>query len=186
VRHAALDVEAAMSKLIYRNLDALAPVEKALAEADAGLGDPSRTIETSGMSEVLGAAAGAAGGGAIGFAALYFAGTAGLSAVGITSGLAAAGALVGGGMAAGVFVLAAPVAILGVAGFGIVARRNARRLAERKDLLLQQAIRKRDAILSRLKTEADSNAERLDYLKALNVTLQGIIKDLKEDLHGAT
>ena len=33
----------------------------------------------------------------------------GLSAAGITSGLAAAGALVGGGMAAGVAVLAAPV-----------------------------------------------------------------------------
>jgi hypothetical protein len=173
-----------MSKPIYRNLEALIPVEKALAEADAGLGDPTRTIDTSGMPEVLGAALGAVGGGGIGFAALYLAGTAGLSAVGITTGLAAAGALVGGGMVAGVFVLAAPAAILGVMGYGVVAKRNGRKLAERKDLLLQEAIRKRDAVLSRLKADANANSGRLNYLNALNVTLQGIIKDLKRDLGG--
>ena len=42
-------------------------------------------------------------------ALLYGLGTTGLSASGISSGLAAAGALVGGGMAAGVSVLAVPV-----------------------------------------------------------------------------
>ena len=51
------------------------------------------------------------------FAALYGLGSVvGLSAAGITSGLAAAGSIVGGGMVAGVFVLAAPVAVLGGIG----------------------------------------------------------------------
>lgn len=50
-----------------------------------------------------------AGIGGIGsFAALYGLGTVGLSAVGITSGLATIGSVVGGGMVAGVFVMAAP------------------------------------------------------------------------------
>ena len=50
-----------------------------------------------------------AGIGGIGsFEALYGLGTVGLSAVGITSGLATIGSVVGGGMAAGVFVMVAP------------------------------------------------------------------------------
>lgn len=167
---------------VYRNLDALVPVEKALAEADAGLGDPQRTVETSAMPEVLGAALGAGVGGTVGFGALYLLGTTGLSAVGITTGLAAAGGIVGGGMAAGVFVLGAPVALLGVGGLAIMARHNRKKLAEKKELLLQEAMRKRDAILTRLQDEANANAERLEYLTALNVTLQGIVKDLQADL----
>ena len=52
-------------------------------------------------------------GGAIGFAALYLGGPiVGLNAAGIAGGLAAAGALVGGGMAAGIAVLAAPAVLL--------------------------------------------------------------------------
>lgn len=166
---------------IYRNLDALVPVENALAEADAGLGDRRRTVETSAMPEVLGAALGAGAGGALGFAALYLLGIKGLAAAGITTGLAVAGGIVGGGMAAGVFVLGAPVAVLGVGAYALIARRNRKKLAEKKELLLQEAIRKRDAILARLKAEANANAERLEYLNALNVTLQGIIKDLEAD-----
>lgn len=50
---------------------------------------------------------------------LSAAGTAGLSAVGISTGLATIGAVVGGGMAAGVGVLVAgPVVLVGVAGLG--------------------------------------------------------------------
>jgi len=43
-----------------------------------------------------------------------FLGVAGLSGSGIMSGLAALGGIVGGGAAAGIFVAAAPVAILGL------------------------------------------------------------------------
>ena len=64
--------------------------------------------------EAAAAAVGSTLGGAASFAALYFGGVVtGLSAPGIISALAWAGGVVGGGMAAGVSVLAAPVAILG-------------------------------------------------------------------------
>jgi hypothetical protein len=169
-------------KAIYRSLDALAPIEKVLAEAAASLGDAKRTIEASSIPEVLGAALGSGVGGGIGFAALYFSGTVGVSAAGITSGLAGAGALVAGGMAAGVFVLAAPVAVLGVAGYAVVSQRNSRKLDQQKDRLLQTALQRRDAILARLKDDAAANAERVDYLTALNAVLQGIIRDLRHDL----
>ena len=72
-----------------------------------------------GITEGFGAITGAGLGGAASLAALSGLGVSGLSAAGITSGLATAGSLVGGGMIAGIGVLAAPVAILGIAGYGI-------------------------------------------------------------------
>jgi len=68
---------------------------------------------------------GATGGGIVGFgaitAAISASGTViGLSAAGITSGLAAIGATVGGGMAAGVTVLAAIPIVAGAAGYAII------------------------------------------------------------------
>src|SRR5262249_37637092 len=101
--------------LIYKNLEALEPIKRLIKEAALGVNDPVRTIDTSSMKEVLGASLGAGAGGVLSFVALYSLGTVGLSGVGITTGLAAAG--LGGGMVAGVFVLALPVAILGVVGF---------------------------------------------------------------------
>ena len=62
--------------------------------------------------------------GAGAFGALFLAGTTGLTAAGITSGLAAAGALVGGGMVAGIGVLAAPVAILRIGGYALAKKRK--------------------------------------------------------------
>ena len=60
----------------------------------------------------------AAGGGAV--ALVSAAGVPGLSAAGITSGLAAIGSSVGGGMAAGAFVvIAAPAAIGALVGWGL-------------------------------------------------------------------
>jgi hypothetical protein len=83
-----------------------------------------------GITEGIATAVGAGVGGTGSFFALSALGTAGLSAPGITSGLAAAGSLVGGGMVAGIGVLAAPIALLGVGGYAIAKkRRTAKRLA---------------------------------------------------------
>ena len=71
---------------------------------------------------------GAGVGGAGALATLYFAGINGLSAVGITSGLATIGGIVGGGMVVGVGVLALPVLVGGVAGYAVVSRRQRARL----------------------------------------------------------
>ena len=106
----------------------------------------------------------------------------GLSAAGITSGLAAAGAIVGGGMVAGVFVLAAPVAALAAGGVGLASHLKNKQLRQEKERLYKEVLKRHEAIIQALKTEANAAQERLDYLKSLNILLQQAIKDLKHDL----
>lgn len=173
-----------MSKeAIYKNLEALAPVEKVLNEVDKALGDKNRTdTDNDEIKEVLAAAGGVSAGAGIGFAGLYFGGVTGLSAAGITSGLAAAGGLVGGGMAAGVAVLAAPAVLLGVGAYAFVSQRNKRKLKEKKEMLLQEAMKKQNAIISELRSNLNKTKERADYLSRLNILLQSIISDLESDL----
>lgn len=115
-----------------------------------------------GITEGVGTAIGAVVGGAGSFAALTTLGVSGLSAAGITSGLATAGALVGGGMVAGIGVLAAPVAILGVAGYAIAKKRKNAKLAAR----LGQAIAKLYDIQSRLMQNAEYFKEEIAAIKA--------------------
>ena len=114
------------------------------------------------LVETSASAVGAALGGAASYTALYFGGITGLSAAGLTSGLAVAGALVGGGMLAGIGVLAAPVAILGVAGYAIAKSRNNARLAA----ALRTAIEKLYQIQERLIANAEFFREELAEIKA--------------------
>jgi hypothetical protein len=75
----------------FKSLEALQSVVNVVNEASEAVKDKSRTIANSAIPDVLAGALGAGIGGVISFAALYGLGTVGLSAVGITSGLAAAG-----------------------------------------------------------------------------------------------
>lgn len=145
--------------------------------------DPKRTVKDSTIPDALGAAGGAAVGGGIGFAALYYAGSVtGLSAAGITSGLAAAGGIVGGGMVAGIAVLAAPVVILGVGGYVLVHHRHEEKLKQEKERLYSAALQKQQAIINELKNKAQMSKDRVDYLERLNILLQKAIEDLRQDL----
>lgn len=121
-------------------------------------------------------------GGVGSFAALYGLGTVGLSAPGITSGLAVAGSVVGGGMVAGVFVLAAPIAALAAGGVGLAAHLKNKQLRQEKERLYKEALKKHEAIIQALKSEADADKERYDYLQRLNILLTQAIKDLRKDL----
>lgn len=168
--------------ITFKSLDALKPVENVLKEAEAALNDKNRNISTSSIPEILGGIAGGGSGACIGFTALYFMGVQGLSAAGITSGLAAAGALVGGGMLAGMAVLAAPAVILGIGGYAILSNRKHKKLRQTKEAFLERAIQLRDGIVQNLKAKVYENEERLDYLKSLNALLQEAIKDLRKDL----
>lgn len=170
-------------KMHFENSDALATVAQVINEANAAISDVARTIQTSSIPEILGGVAGATGGAAVSFAALYLGGSVvGLSAAGITSGLAAAGALVGGGMAAGIGVLAAPVAVLAVAGYGLFSYIKTQKLIQAKEECLKEAIKSRDAILVALKNENQDNKQRIEYLNSLNILLTAAIRDLNEDL----
>ena len=113
--------------------------------------------------EAAGAAVGSALGGAASFTALYFGGSVvGLSAAGITSGLAAAGAIVGGGMAAGVGVLAAPVAAVGIVSYAIIKKRKNAKLTT----ALNRAIQQLYTILEMLMANAEYFREELAEIKA--------------------
>lgn len=167
----------------FQSEDALKTVQSVLNEADLAVNDKSRTIKTSAIPEALAGAVGVGTGGAIGFAALYLGGSvAGLSAAGITSGLAAAGAIVGGGMAAGIAVLAAPAVVLGSAGVGVASHFKNKKLREAKELCYKEAVKKQSAIINALRNENYADKERIEYLKSLNTLLQAAIKDLKHDL----
>ena len=105
-----------------------------------------------------------------------------MSAAGITSGLAAAGGLIGGGMAAGIAVLAAPAVILGGVGLGVASHIKNEKLREAKELIYKNALAKQTSILKALKEESNADKERIDYLNGLNILLQSAIKDLQHDL----
>lgn len=166
----------------FQSVDALQQVVNVVNEAAAALNDSKRTIRESAIPEVLTGALGAGIGGVGSFALLYGLGTVGLSAAGITSGLAAAGAVVGGGMVAGVFVLAAPVAILAAGGVGMAAHLKKKQLKQEKERLYKEAVSRHNAIIKALKAEVDASKDRIDYLTSLNILLQQAIKDLKHDL----
>ena len=167
----------------FQSVEALQQVVNVVNEAAAAVSDKSRTIRESAIPEVLMGALGAGIGGIGSFAALYgFGSVVGLSAAGITSGLAAAGSLVGGGMVAGVFVLAAPVAVLAAGGVGLASHLKNKQLRQEKDRLYKEALAKRQAIIKALKDEAEADKERLDYLQSLNILLSRAIDDLKADL----
>ena len=167
----------------FQSVESLQSVVNVVNEAAVAVDDKKRTIRESAIPEVLAGALGAGIGGVGSFAALYGLGSVvGLSAAGITSGLAAAGGIVGGGMAAGVFVLAAPVAVLGGVGVGVAAHLKNKQLRQEKERLYKEALSNHDAIIKALKEEADADKERMNYLQSLNILLQRAITDLQKDL----
>ena len=166
----------------FQSVESMQSVVNVVNEAAAALNDKRRTIRESAIPEVLAGALGAGIGGVCSFAALYGLGVVGLSAAGITSSLATAGTIVGGGMAAGVFVLAAPVAILAATSVGVASHLKNKQLRREKERLYKEALKKHDAIIKAMKADADADKERLDYLQSLNILLQQAIKDLRHDL----
>ena len=167
----------------FQSQDALKTVQAVIYDSDEAIKDKSRKMKDSPIGEALGGAIGVGLGASVGFAGLYLGGSvAGLSAAGITSGLAAAGGLIGGGMTAGIAVLAAPAVILGGVGVGITAHIKNKKLREAKELVYKNALAKQTAIIKVLKEENDADKERIDYLNGLNILLQAAIKDLQHDL----
>ena len=166
----------------FASIDSLKSIQSVIDDADRALNDKSRRISDSPLSAALTGALGAGLGAGIGFAALYLGGSVGLSAAGITSGLAAAGAVIGGTMTAGIAVLAAPAVILGGIGVGIASHHKNKKLREAKELAYKNVIKKQTDIIKALKEEMYADKERIEYLQSLNIMLQSAIKDLRHDL----
>ncbi|MDE5973704.1 MAG: hypothetical protein K2G73_03435 [Eubacterium sp.] len=170
------------NNMIFKNLDSLQPIVNVVNEAKAALNDKTRTIKESSIPEVLAGALGAGIGGVTSFAALYGLGVVGLSAAGITSGLATAGALIGGGMVSGIFVLAAPIAILAAGGVGVAAHLKNKQLKQEKERLYNEVIKVKEEIINAISSENNSDKKRMDYLQSLTILLNQAIIDLKKDL----
>ena len=168
--------------MVYQSVESLQQIVNLVNEAARAINDKTRTIRESAIPEVVAGALGAGIGGVGSFAALYGLGTVGVSAAGITSGLAAAGSIVGGGMVAGIFVLAAPVAVLAAGGVGVSVHLKNKQLRQEKERLYQEVLRKHEAIIQAKTVEAAASRERQDYLQGLNILLMQAIKDLKKDL----
>ena len=167
----------------FQSIEELKTVENVIAEADSALNDKSKRISDSPIQEALAGAVGTGVGAGIGFASLYLGGTVtGISAAGIISGLAAAGSLIGGGMVAGVGVLAAPAVVLGSLGVGLASHYKNKKLKEVKEIVYKNALAKQQAILNALKNESNADKERIEYLTSLNTLLQAAINDLRYDL----
>ena len=170
-----------MSERNFKNIESLDSVRRVINDANEALNNDNRTISDSPISEVLSGALGAGAGGAISFAALCNLGIAGLSGPGIMTGLATAGSLIGGGAAAGVMVLAAPVALLAGVGVAIAKNKKMKRLREEISSLYTEAVRVQNAIIEKLKNKVNMNEERIKYLTSLNILLQAAIRDLAHD-----
>lgn len=126
-----------------------------------------------------GAAVGAGLGGAASFAALYGLGVTGLSSVGVSTGLAAAGALVGGGIAAGVGVLTAPVAALGAVGFAVAGSRRKKRVKALQRDVLAKAITKQGEVLHRLSAADTLTEEEALELRNRAAMLSAVVRQLR-------
>ena len=85
-------------------------------------------------------------------------------------------------MVAGVFVLAAPVAILAAGGVGVASHLKNKQLRQEKERIYKEALAKHQAIIKLLEEEKDATREHLDSLQSLNIMLQQAIKDLSKDL----
>lgn len=93
----------------------------------------------------------------------------------------AVGKVFGGGKGTGAFVLAAPIATLLTVGIvDYIDDKQKQQLRAEKERLQKEAMRKQEAIIQSLKSEAKMSREQQDYLKKLNSQLQQAIEELRE------
>lgn len=172
-----------MGKGKYTNKESLNPIKNIISKA--GEMTSTKVVISKNdkeLKELIVAASGMGVGAATSFAALGALGISGYSAVGITTGLATAGGVVGGGMVAGIGVLAAPIAVLGVGGYAIAAKKKKKELLIEKKALLQEALRKQNIIIEKLNNRVKLAEEKAKELEVMNTILTGIINDLEGDI----
>ena len=155
----------------------LARFHQVISEVSIAIANPSRVAASDNEMEALLAATASAGLGGVGsLTALYLSGSViGFSAAGVTSGLASVGALVGGGMVAGVTLLALPVAGVGYAGYRLSKHLQRRKRAEK---LLEEAENLLNPLVQSIQNTSNS-PDRLNYLQHLLVLLNAVISDLR-------
>ena len=87
-----------------------------------------------------------------------------------------------GDMVAGIFVLAAPIAVGAGVSVAVASHLKSKQLRQEKERLYQEALKKHEAIIKALRKESEESKERIEYLESLNILLQQAIDDLRKDL----
>ena len=85
-------------------------------------------------------------------------------------------------MVAGVGVLAAPVAILGIAGYGIASKIKHKKLMRAKQEMYTAVLKKHNELIQALHNTNTQNQKRIEYLKSLITLMEAAQKDLESDL----
>ena len=170
----------------FPSINSLKPIEKILEEASRALKDDSIVIKNSSIPELLTAALKAGAASTVSFASLCAAGINCSSLIGATPSLATIGGVAGGGMfmLTGIWTLAIPIACL-IGGYIIFDNIKKKELEQKKVRIYQEALRKQDAIIRKLKGELDASKERIDYLNSLIILLKKAVQDLGRDLESA-
>ena len=175
------------NEMKFQSITALKPVVAVVNDAALALNDKVRTLKDSPIQETLAGALGAGAGAAGSFAALValaggpLTGGAILHALAVAGG-GIAGVLGTGAAVTGIFVLAAPVAVLAAGGVAITASVRRNHLKQEKERLYQEAVKKHNAIILELKKTSKKFKERIEYLSGINILLEKAVKDLATDL----
>lgn len=169
----------------YETFASLDEVKQVINEANRALHTPTSTIKGSPINKALAGAIGGGAGAGIGIGAAGLAGggagLAGGAAAGVPAfGFAAGAAGLGAGAIAA--IVAIPVVVIGGGAFFWAKWRNKKRLIQEKVRLLQEAIRKRDAIIEELSNDVQKAKAHIEHLVAINTLLQKTIGGLTEDL----
>ncbi len=170
---------AAKKGLYYKKLEDLQPVVDLINEAALAIGDSKRELNDSPIGNIIkGVTSGVGIGAGTSIAVLYASGTTiGLSAAGIATGFAATG----------VFVLAAPIAILGVSGGAIAAAMRAKKikqqLIDEKTRMIEELSTKIVAVNRLINSEQYKSENRKTYLKGLAMLLEHARLELQHDIN---
>lgn len=167
----------------YETIEDLKRVEDELTEVDRLLDQEDDVSVKGAIQETAVALAGGGVGIAGGGVALFFAGVTGFSAVGITSGLAAIGAIVGGGMIAGIGLLAAGPVLLAGGGYLGMRYLRQKKFNDARSKLREHVLKRRD-FLHRLVTEKSELGEKLGEYRVHLDRLNRMITDLDASADG--
>ncbi len=87
-------------------------------------------------------------------------------------------------MVVGIGVLAAPIAVLGVAGYAAVNHRKQKRIKQLQRDVLAKAVAKQNAILKKLEHTANLSEKAVRELRDRNAVLAELIRRLREKTAG--
>lgn len=171
-------------ELHYKKLKDLEPVVQLVNEAIIATGDSTKVLSDSPVANAIylaGKGTSIVGTGlSIGATAVL--GTTGLSLGGIASAATAAGGLIGGAAVAGTFILAAPIAVLGVGGNLIASKARKKQLHDEKVRLFEEIEKQIENVKRVRKLEMNVVDERKKLLETLERGLIEAAMELQSDL----